>query len=304
MENALNFKITQLESVDKRNTALVKSFDSFLTDNLQKHLPTIKKIRLSQDKTITDALKKTLPVCQFCITNGRGVNGIIEHSDIMQIDIDAKDNPHIYDLKETIKDIPFIFFAMHSVSGKGLMALIKIQNPNQYKAHFEAFKTFIKANGQIVVDSAVSNPTSLRFWSYDDNPIVNNNAKVWSYIPKIDTIIKPSKPYINFGTEINPFDNYNKHGDIENLLIKYGWKYQPNCDKGTRRRYTRPGKTNGISADWCIERRILYVFSNSSETLLGDAGKGYNPIQIFLQLECTNNKKLCAEKLKALGFGV
>jgi len=99
---------------------------------------------------------------------------------------------------------------------------------------------------------------------------------------------------------LNPFDAFNKYGDIESLLIAHGWTYQPEHDKGTRKRYTRPGKTKGVSADYCTERRILYVFTNASNF---EAAKGINPVNVFCELECNNDWRLCAKKLRDLGFG-
>lgn len=301
--NYLDFKVTQVESIEKRNTAIVKTFDRFLTDNIDKHKTTIEKIWQTTDKMVIDSLKKTLPACQFCVSNGRGVNGIIKHSDIIQIDIDAKDNPTIKDLKAVVMQIPYVFFSMHSASGRGIFALIKILNISEYKSHFEAFKIFVKAKHQITIDNAVSSPASLRYWSYDENPKFNANAEIWRFIPKPISQKKTINIVKKFGTEASPFDIYNKYADVESLLASHGWTYQPSYNRGTRKRYSRPGKSKGVSADWCTERRILYVFSNAIETKISNASKGYNPVQVFCQLECDNDIKICASKLRALGYG-
>jgi hypothetical protein len=296
-------QVTEVKSVNKRNTAQLKSFDQFLDDNFLLHKKTIELIRSISDKEKIAALKNTLPACQFCITNGRGVDGILKYSNVMQIDIDAKDNPHISNLKDVIRKVPYIFYAMYSASGKGVFALINITSHNHYKDYFDAFKIFMKAKFGVIIDSAVSSPASLRFWSYDDAPVINEEAAPWNYVS--DVTAKKSLPDSFYGRnrDNNPFDDFNKHGNVESLLISHGWTYQPGYSKGTRKRYTRPGKSKGVSADWCTEKRVLYAFSNAPETGLPDGGKGYNPASTFCLLECKGDFKLCYSKLRALRFG-
>lgn len=57
-----------------------------------------------------------------------------------------------------------------------------------------------------------------------------------------------------------------------------------------------------LSADYCSEKRLLYVFSSDPATEIESAGKAYNHVNIFRQLECNNDIKICAKKLKTLGF--
>lgn len=296
----LNIPVTAIESVSKRNTAKIKTLASFLSDGINRYKPVIDLIRTCTDKTTIDQLKATLPACQFCITDGRGSEGIQQASNLMQIDIDAKDNTQIKDLKGAISEIPFIHFAMYSASGKGVFALVKIIDSKQFKAHFEAFRTYIENTYQIFIDKAVSNPASLRFWSYDPAPIINPTSEVWRYVPK-PREIKPFNLSVSERGVNDPFSDFNIRGEIESLLQAHGWKYQHT--KGTRKRYSRPGKTSGVSADYCTERKILYVFSSDSSTQIHTANKGYNHVSVFCQLECANDIKLCAKKLKELGYG-
>jgi hypothetical protein len=143
-----------------------------------------------------------------------------------------------------------------------------------------------------------------RYYSTDRNAYYNHHAQVFNYTyqepVKRNTPFKPM-PVDSIG--LNPFDTFNRIGDIESLLISHGWTYQPNYDKGTRRRYTRPGKENGISADYCTERKLLYVFSSDSATGMESASRAYNHVKIFCQLECGNDIKLTGRKLRALGYG-
>lgn len=296
----LNIQVTQVESIVKRHTAIVKPFHKFLSDNILSHKATIDLIRANNEKEVIDRLKATLPACQFSESNGRGVEGIEKVSDIMQIDIDGKDNPGIKDLKGAISEIPYILFAMHSASGKGVFALIRIADPIRFKEHFAAFKSYIERTYQIAIDKAVSSPASLRYWSYDPEPVINPTAEVWSYVPK-PVVRKEYKPHVS-SDQGNVFDDFNVNGEIESLLISHGWTYQHS--KGSRKRYSRPGKTNGISADYCTERKLLYVFSGDAATGMNDANKAFNHISVFCQLECANDWKACANKLKMLGYGL
>lgn len=298
----LSTLITQIDGKSLRGTAVQKTFERFLKDNIAAHKKTIDAIRSAPDQDTYKTLKGTLPACIFSISNGHGADGILKPSKIMQVDIDEKDNPHIADLKEAVKSIPWVSYAMYSAGGKGVFLLIEITNPAEYKQHYSAFAKHIDGKYEIKTDPAVSSPASLRFWSYDPDPVINPVAETWKYIEKPKKPQKkPFKQSIACNGTTDPFSDFNERGDVAGLLNAYGYTYLHT--KGERVRYARPGKANGVSVDWHSIRRTLYVFSSSTETGISEASKGYSPSSVFIQLMANGDAKEAAKKLRALGYG-
>ena len=190
--------------------------------------------------------------------------------------------------------------------GAGFWGLVPISNRAKHLQHFNALQYYFLENGidRPYFDRVVKDVSRLRFYSWDPDAYFNHCAKTFDYTYEPPPVVK--KPYdpTAHSTENNPFDDFNLNGNIPALLLAHGWTHQPAFDKGTRTRYTRPGKERGISADYCSDRRLLYVFSDAPETGLSDAGKAFNHVQVFKELECGNDIKVCARKLKELGFGV
>lgn len=154
----------------------------------------------------------------------------------------------------------------------------------------------------ITIDPAPSVIDSLRYQSFDETAYFNHEADTFNYIYREP--VKPKQAYelnCNSIAGTNPFDDFNQFGNIESLLLAHGWTYQHT--RGSRKRFSRPGKSTGISADYCSERKIFYLFSNDPATGLVSPQRGYNNVQVFCQLECGNDWKLYAQKLKKLGYG-
>lgn len=108
--------------------------------------------------------------------------GLIEHSGLIQFDIDSKDNSISMDqLKEKIKHIPFVAYLSYSTSGNGLWGVIPIKYTEKHKEHFRAIhKAFLNAG--VTIDRAPSNVASFRFTSYDTEPYYNHNAELFPYL--------------------------------------------------------------------------------------------------------------------------
>lgn len=102
---------------------------------------------------------------------------------------------------------------------------------------------------------------------------------------------------------LSVFDDYNTRGDIPQVLEDNDWKFVE--QQGQNMRYKRPGTTDSrTSADWHTEKRLLYVFTSSTEF---DINKGYNAVQVYTMLTCGSLNKdtyrEAAKELRKLGFG-
>lgn len=259
--------------------------------------------------------KKALKAEAKCITisgtfSQRNESGLIQHSGLIAIDIDLKDNieilkhPKFY---ESVCALPFIAYFGRSISGNGYFGIIPISTPAKHKEHFAAIVSVFKSMG-IVLDAAPSNVASLRYQSYDTDAYFNHNAKLFSFIKESVTDAK-NKPktdaYKNRAgnsTNTNPWSDYNANGDVEDLLKSKGWTFAGNGKEG-QVRYTRPGKKKGVSADWHPGRRTLFVFSSDTNTGMQESMKAYSPASVFYQMEGCVSTKQCAKKLYDLGYG-
>lgn len=104
---------------------------------------------------------------------------------------------------------------------------------------------------------------------------------------------------IDASTGRSPFEDYNQRGDVVALLEKHGWAVV--ADKPDQIHLKRPGKAEDqTSASYHKEKRLFYVFTTST---VFEAGRAYNPAQVFSTLECAGDYPEAARLLAADGFG-
>lgn len=101
--------------------------------------------------------------------------GRLTHSGLLQIDIDAKDNPSLTvgDVISSCKNSPSVIAAWTSPSGEGVKAVVPI-DPD-LEAHRDAFlaaEMHFQAFG-LKIDSAVKDPTRMMIVSHDPNLWIN-----------------------------------------------------------------------------------------------------------------------------------
>lgn len=191
-----------------------------------------------KNKPSVDALKKRLPagIMSGVTQNGIGEQSIVELNDVLQVDIDAQDNPAIYDwqaLKDMLSKSPFFAYIGMSVTGLGLFGLIPIGDSSKFKEHFDAVEdefantTFKFTQGNdteptvlqgIKIDPIPRNPASKRFVSYDPIPYWNTAAEV--YIKRKEPI-KPITLYDrNFTSSCA-----NGSFDVEEFFLRHNISY-------------------------------------------------------------------------------
>jgi len=196
------------EEMNSDNMATV-SIGYFLNPQIQSYYRnTIQSIRLlcpnldekKRNKATVDALKKSLPagIISGVTADGTSEENIIERNGVIAFDIDAQDNPAIYDweaAKTVISQSPFVSYVGLSTSGLGVFGLIPVENAMKHKEHFDAIcSDFANATFTIMqcqdseptilhglnLDKAPSNIASKRFMSFDPNPYYNTSAQVYT----------------------------------------------------------------------------------------------------------------------------
>ena len=150
----------------------------------------ILRLRAVFDKEKRNALKRSLPQATISgvFSPTRAKNNLSQHSGLICVDIDAKDNPDILDwetLKQDLSVLPQIAYCALSVSGKGLFLVIPLRYPEKHLQQFRQLQIDFRKMG-IMINSACSDITRLRCLSYDEHPIINENATLYEgvYVEK------------------------------------------------------------------------------------------------------------------------
>lgn len=118
----------------------------------------------------------------------RNIGDLIEHTGLICIDIDAKDNPHLdmaEDVMPRLRELPYVFYAGKSVSGNGYFAIIPLLHKGLHRQHYCSLKHVFLEMG-INIDKNCGDVTRTRFISYDDNFYMNENAELYDGLESED----------------------------------------------------------------------------------------------------------------------
>lgn len=181
-----------------------------------KYKAEIEALRTVEDKQKRSELKKQLPASTISgiFKPTRAKDNLVTHSELLCIDIDGQDNMQINNfpnLKEQISKLDEVLYCALSASGNGYFVIIPILNPKQHREHFKALQEDFEKWG-IVIDSNCADVTRLRGYSYDPEPYINENAKVYTRVilPTVKPIYEPD------------FDTSNRIGKIIDMAVRSG----------------------------------------------------------------------------------
>lgn len=131
----------------------------------------IEHIRSEEDKKKRDNYKRALPSVTISGTfTERKESLLIAHSGFIAIDIDG-----FTDRTALLAD-PYTYALFSSVSGRGLVAIIKI-TPEKHKESFNWIANYYHTTYGIAVDRAPQNVASLRYVSSDSQIYINDKAR-------------------------------------------------------------------------------------------------------------------------------
>lgn len=171
-----------------------------------KYAQEVAEIRQAETKEERDKIKATLPaITPSGIFTQREAAALVEHSGLIQFDIDFADNSHIAnfgELKAELCKLPEIAYCGLSVSGRGFWGLIPIAFPERHKEHFAALQKDFARFG-ISLDSKPGNVASLRGYSYDPEAYFNHAAKPYTRleIEKAEQYSRRPQPPQMMGSE-------------------------------------------------------------------------------------------------------
>lgn len=229
----------------------------------------------------------------------RKANALMEYSGLMALDFDDVNVAYVKKrlLSQTDVDTVMLFT---SPSGHGVKWVVPSTTKEEHKQVFRMYQRYCKDKFDLEVDESGKDIARACFIPYDDEVVLNEEfafrmqPKYWNNTQSENT--KQGKRGQSDGT--SPFDEYNNRGDVVSLLEAHGWrKYETKSDTIN---FTRPGKKSGVSANFRLSDKILYVFTGSS---IFEGSKAYNPSQVFATLECGGDYKLGRKKLLKMGYG-
>ena len=174
--NVLNKKVSFFKSVAD-SQPITENLNKLLAST--KYVEAIEKVRACTNDEKKNRLKAKLPaftVSGIFVSNSD--SSIIEHSGLIAIDFDQKDNVDIkgFDrLKELISVLPYVAYCAQSVGGKGYYCIVPIGYPKLHRAHFTSLVRAFSRCG-LTVDKSGINEGRKRFVSFDNEPYINANS--------------------------------------------------------------------------------------------------------------------------------
>ena len=134
----------------------------------------VRELLSNGDKDAADALKKSLPAVSLsgCITGRRKAavpENRFDHSGLLQIDLDAKDNVGwtLDEMREILQADPRMVAVFRSPSGAGIKGVARIpKDAANHKAAFLAAEAHFKKLN-LIIDASCKDPVRLCFVSHD-----------------------------------------------------------------------------------------------------------------------------------------
>lgn len=113
----------------------------------------------------------------------RTVNNIIQHNNLMCIDVDEEDNKELFalydieDIKRIIFDLDFVYCVCLSCRGKGFYFIVPIPDSKDLGIYYTSMYHKLKRYG-INIDKHCKDITRIRFSSYDENILIKRDCEI------------------------------------------------------------------------------------------------------------------------------
>lgn len=179
----------------------------------------LRELNKRDEKAAKEAKKHNFIACTpSAIFNRRRVVGDVkEKTGLIAIDIDKDKNPFL-DVEKAKQDVirlPFVALTMLSIRGGGIWCLIPYNKENYIGYVYNALEKEFKNLGY-TTDKSCSDITRLRYISYDDNILINEDVQVYE-----DYFEKPKTEYNYQGDWELTKDDIKSISTIIYVLVKY-----------------------------------------------------------------------------------
>lgn len=270
-----------------------------LGDYFSKYQKQVDHIRSIKDYAQRSKAKESVPAATMSgVFTGSGDKYLVEHSGLICIDVDRKDNQHIDDfvgLRIEFGTLPYVAYSGASISGveNGIMVLIPIAYPTLHELHFDALKTELAEKFNVKIDTAVRNVGAKRYVSYDSTPYFNWKAEAFEKIQKpVPTVVHDRGGYNLNATTL---DDFNSKYDAAQIIEQHGWKHLYN--RGHWSYYNRPGAANKTKIDGAIHQKKNF-FIPFSESAGLEVKKCHSPFMLYTILEHKNDYSESFKRIK------
>lgn len=146
----------------------------------------VEQIRKEQSKELRNKQKSKLSaITASCIVSGnRQIKDVINHSGLMQVDIDDIDVEDASRVKSLLASDKYTFSAFYSPSGKVKCIVKVLPNINFHKNQFQSLIQYYQDIYNIRCDESVKDVNRLMFYSWDPDIYYNPNSVVFQeYAP-------------------------------------------------------------------------------------------------------------------------
>lgn len=193
MTNILQTVVTVFSNVTAK-TGIDMPLELFLNnDSISEK---VLAVRSAQTKEAASALKRELPCATISARcpEGRKEPAPFEHTGLLCIDVDGKDNPHFPDglsLKAAVCAVAEVAYCSLSASGNGCFALFRISKPELHTGYFTALERLFQLRLNIQIDRQCGDIRRLRFASFDPAPYVNEQAPALIVYDETPAAVRP-----------------------------------------------------------------------------------------------------------------
>lgn len=157
-----------------------------------KYKDVIERLRKSDNKSVQEALKKSLDYFTFSGRFKRRVtDALIEHSGIICLDFDGLTKKKIKELVKQLREVSIVLGFFISPGGFGIKVLVKIQGQKHLES-YHSLKAFFNDNFEIEADKGVNDFTRACFVSWDPDAYLNEDSELW-IVPEGFTIEEEKK---------------------------------------------------------------------------------------------------------------
>lgn len=231
----------------------------------------------------------------------RKKENVVNHTGLLNLDIDAKSNTHVTDwaaIRDQIFNLKKVVACFLSVSGNGVTFVVKI-NPDKHKDTFFSVVDEMKTHLGINIDAGLHDVTRLRFVSHDPD------AKIRYDFDQIGTI-EPSPVYMahkkSFGiseTTLEPMGQADSDFNFGEAVKKAEIQYQFGEGQKWSFLVSVAGTCNvmGMSLDFC-KQMVLKYFKDKTNISLDRLTKPIEGVyQLYKSQHGSFNIELVYERL-------
>jgi uncharacterized protein YeeX (DUF496 family) len=167
----------------------IDDYFELIRSNDSDHYIEVERLRVlrldSPEKYKKEKANMSAVTCSGTFKSGHSKSDLLEHSGLIAIDIDGQDNDKsAEEIKEIVSEDEFTFAAHYSLSGAGVVVLVKI-NKEKHLESFLGLEKYYANNYNVIIDRSCKDVSRIRFLSYDPDIFINKKSKTFrKYLTK------------------------------------------------------------------------------------------------------------------------